>query len=142
MNRAQVFHTKKHRFAMGLRGELNAVPRDSLLTRDANCCAGLGRAQIGLEVAAEWRFLRRMKNSVTPLLVCGTLLVLAPILHSFYIVHRLTMLMQETRSHVDFNAPLPDFYQSWCLALGAGLFATAAWSVLNARRSHPSEVAV
>lgn len=60
-----------------------------------------------------------MKTPVTiTLIICGTILILAPIIDSMVVITQVAETMEELKKDVNLNSNLPDYYDNACMIIG------------------------
>ncbi|MDB6171888.1 MAG: hypothetical protein JWL59_1199 [Chthoniobacteraceae bacterium] len=59
-----------------------------------------------------------MKSISITTIICGTALIVAPIVQNILTLHMVASLMAQTHERVDMTGPLSNSYSSWCLFIG------------------------
>jgi len=68
-----------------------------------------------------------MKAISVTSIICGTSLILAPVVHDMFLTSRIAHLLETTREHVSITGSLNPSYNPWCMFIGvcviiSGLF--------------------
>ena len=59
-----------------------------------------------------------MKSVSITTIICGTALIIAPLVHNIMTMHMVVSLMQQGHAHVDLAGELSSAYTSWCMFIG------------------------
>ena len=59
-----------------------------------------------------------MKSVPMTTMICGTTLIIAPLVHNILTMQMVASLMQQGHDHVDLSGELDRSYTSWCMLIG------------------------
>jgi len=83
-----------------------------------------------------------MKSVSITTIICGTALIIAPLVHNVITMQMVVSLMQQGHEHVDLSGELNSSYTSWCMFIGVGVIVSGLFVGLRSRNPSGEQSAV